>query len=421
MLKTDLRLRTAISCVLLLTACGKQRTAEVTYAKASEECAGDVIPRQFIVRYVDGSIETVRAPSEREFIEGFLTRNLDRVDLAEPDYLVRTRNQIQAVNAAPAADNWGVQRTEVDTLWLQDIRGEGVTVAVVDSGMDLTHPQLKNQVALNPGEQGLDAQGNDKATNGIDDDQNGYVDDIGGYDFVKRRPLKGDYNIHGSHVSGVIAARHDDTSAGRGSCPRLAPKAKILPLAFLDSSGSGALSDAVTAIKYALSRGARVINASWGGTQCSRSMRDVLAGLEEKNVFFVSAAGNDSTNVERYKEYPASFDLGAQFTVGATGTHDYMAEYSNYGVHAVHLFAPGTDIVSTIPGGFAALSGTSMATPFVSAAIALLLSAEPQATPAQVRQALYNTAFRRPDYLNESQGRLNLRGTLTELRRILGR
>ncbi|MGZ3723194.1 MAG: S8 family peptidase, partial [Bdellovibrionales bacterium] len=269
---------------------------------------------------------------------------------------------------------------------------------------------------------GADTHGGRKENNQVDDDANGYVDDYSGYDFVHNHGLLGDNQYHGTHVSGIVAGAHHDTTAKiEPYVQGVAPDAKLLPLAFLDDQGSGNMSDAVRAINYAVSRGARVINASWGGTECSATLRDAIAGLNAKNVIFVAAAGNDSANVDRNPEYPASLNLLSQITVGATGDHDYMAQYSNYGLAAVHIFAPGTNIVSTLPGGqMGFLSGTSMATPFVTGAVALLLSAVPDATPAQIRLALYNSSAKYADYLNASRGRLDLGRALTELHTIVG-
>lgn len=412
----------------LLTACGggPEEAAPSKFVKPAEECAADVIANQYIVHYTNGSMAVVHAASERQFMSQFLKPRQNEIVYAEPDFRVHAAVWKGLANQPPnssSADNWGAQRVEADALWADGVRGQSVSVAVVDSGMDMHHPQLAPQLFKNSGETGLDSTGRDRATNGVDDDGNGFVDDVSGYDFTNggSKSLKGDYTYHGTHVAGIILAKHDDQQAKAAPYVQgLAPAAQILPLAFLDANGSGNISDGVRAIKYAVLRGVKVINASWGGPICSRSLRDTIQQLETQGVVFVSAAGNESLDIDTYKEYPASLNLAAQLTVGATGAFDYMAEFSNYGSQSVHLFAPGADIVSTIPGGsLAALSGTSMAAPFMSGAVALLLSAEPGAHVSQVRQALYNASVRRPDYINAAQGRLNLRRALAELRSLL--
>lgn len=409
---------------ILLTGCGMQKTAESTFEKASDECSNSVAPGQFIVKKTNGSIEVVKAAGEREFINGYLTENLDSVEFAENDFVVKVseiERNVQSSDNTIIADNWGAQRIHADHLWQQNVRGEGVVVAVVDTGVDIRHPQLANQIYTNPGETGTDANGRSKATNGVDDDGNGYVDDVHGWNFVNNRPLDGDNSIHGTHVAGIIAADHADTAAGPADHVQgVAPKAKILPLAFLDRNGAGMLSSGVKAIQYAVAQGARVINASWGGDDCSKALREEIRGLDSTRVAFIAAAGNDSRDVDTLPSYPASLNLAAQITVGAIGSHDIMANYSNYGVQAVHIFAPGTEIDSTLPNSrVGTLSGTSMATPFVAGAVALLLSSAPTATVTQVRAAFYRTAFHDNLYLNASHGRIDLTQALDDLKQSM--
>lgn len=405
----------------VLTACGQPVTTSTELQKSSDpQCTGAAIDTRFIVKGRDGTIKVVQAENEDAFVNGYMKKHKGEIQIAEHDYRVTTPKPVQiqsADNSTPTADNWGDIKIEVDKLWAQNVRGAQIVVAVVDTGMDINHPQLQNQVFYNPGEAGV------KANNGIDDDGNGLIDDYAGYDFADDKPLTGDNQFHGTHVSGIIGAAHTDTVAKSANYVQgVAPEVKILPLAFLDKDGSGNMSDAVRAIRYAVARGARVINASWGGSECSATLRDTIANLKQQNVIFVSAAGNDGINTDRSPEYPASLNLFSQFTVGATGDHDFMATYSNYGVNTVHIFAPGTNIVSTLPGGtMGFLSGTSMATPFVSGAIALLLSAIPDATADQVRAALYNSATKYQDYLNASQGRLDLSQALANLHTITGK
>jgi subtilisin family serine protease len=274
----------------------------------------------------------------------------------------------------------------------------------------------------NPGEQGLDSQGNEKATNGKDDDHNGYVDDVVSFDFYANKTFAGDYGVHGTHIGGIIAGKHSDVVAHSQSYVQgIAPKAKLLPVAFLGPNG-GNTSDGIRAINYAVARGARVINASWGGEFCSRSLRDTITALNGKNVLFATAAGNNEPghNVDRQREYPASLDLPAQITVGSISSNDFLSYFSNYGTKTVHIFSPGDSIVSTAPGGgYVFLSGTSMATPFVAGAAALLWGAEPTATIAQIREALYESSVKRDEYINASKGRLQLGTALSSLRDIM--
>lgn len=402
-----------------LTACGSTSNSARVFEKTSESCAAEALANRFVVRFKDGRTQVIEAPSKAEFLAGFVEENWHRIEYAEHDFKVHA--DVGALTTATTlANNWGVIRIEADSLWTQSVFGNGVTVAVVDSGVDITHSQLAERIAVNAGEQGLDEHGRDRATNGVDDDHDGYIDNVYGYDFVHGRALTGDNNFHGTHVAGIIAASHGDLqAASRTYVEGVAPGAKILPVAFLDENGDGNMADGVLAIEYAVKHGAKVINASWGGTRCSRSLRETVTNLEKAGIVFVVAAGNEAWNIDVVKEYPASLNLPAQITVGATGEQNYMADYSNYGATSVHIFAPGTSIVSTVPGGMGSLSGTSMATPMVAGAAALLLSAEPAATATQIRSALAASAIKRSDYVSASQGRLNLRTALSELRKIM--
>ena len=402
---TSAIMSTALAFLLCvgLTGCGDQLNGTGQFEQASDSCSASVAAHRYVAKFLDGHTEVVHAETDAEFVEGFLTAHKPEIQFAEPDYVVQAKRGPTWVNrkVASTADNWGPVNVGADTLWRAGVRGEGVTVAVIDSGMDLNHPQLAGRL-LPAGDHG--------------------------FDFINSRPLTGDFAKHGTHVAGIIAAEHDDTVAGGGNhVEGVAPKANLLPLAFLDGDGLGLMSDAVRAVEYAAHRGARVINASWGGQQCSRALRESIRGLEKKNIFFVTAAGNAgykraANNIELVPEYPASLNLFAMLTVGAIDVFGATAEFSNFGPHAVHIFAPGQNIVSTLPNNqMGPLDGTSMATPFVAGAVALLLSAEKTASIAQVRQALYESASTEADYVNASHGRLNLRGTLAALRQIMAR
>lgn len=428
-MKMDLRRVLPLLFLFAITACGKQKIASETFQKPQGgECESDVAPNQYIIRYHDGSIKVVQAPSKEEFFEKFVDPEIAKIDYTEPDYVVQYSTPA-VFTPAPTPNNWGVVRVGADALWSapEQVRGAGVIVAVIDSGVDINHTQLQANIAVNAGEQGTDSMGRNKETNGVDDDGNGFIDDVRGWNFVANKPLVGDNFYHGTHVAGIIAAAHSDTTAGPANHVQgMAPSAKILPVAFLNNKGSGMMSDGVKAINYAVARGARVINASWGGPVCSKSLRDSVAALESKNVIFVAAAGNgdeygDGYDIDLLRDFPASFNFPTQFTVGASGTYDLATSFSNYGRINVHIFAPGYKIVSTVPGnGIEELDGTSMAAPMVAGAIALLLSAEPTATVAQVRQALYSSAHKSTDLQCASLGRLELRGALAELRRQMG-
>ncbi len=280
-------------------------------------------------------------------------------------------------------------------------RGQGVVVAVIDSGVDVSHPDLAANIWSNSGEQ---------CGNGADDDGNGYVDDCNGWDFSNRVSSVVDYVGHGTHVAGIIAAEADNRIGIAG----VAYEAEIMALKIGD--GTPALSAGIEAIAYAIDNGARVINASWGVDDAAAApfLDAAIAAAADAGVMFVTAAGNEPVNVDNSTIYPAASTLDNVITVGASTATDQPASWSGYGATSVDIFAPGEYIISTVPGGYAIYSGTSMAAPMVSGAAALLWAATPEATVAEVKGALLSrsdgpndgvTAFRD---LAVSDGRLNV-------------
>lgn len=412
---------------IVVTACSQpvQMTSSAsTFQKPNftdDNCTGAVLKHQYIVSWKNGAVTKEYGQDDDAFVRDFVNPYKKEIALAEPDFKISIPEHADAlmgVQKITRADNWGAIRVAADQAWKQNQYGQNAIVAVVDTGVDAFHPQLTAQMAQNPGEIGTDSAGRDKSKNGVDDDGNGYIDDWYGWNFVAGTNSPIDDNGHGTHVSGIIAAQHSDTVAQAAPYVQgIAPKSKILPLKFLDGDGSGQLSDAVSAIDYAVSRGANVINASWGGTGCSATLKSRIQGLIAKNILFVAASGNDGLDLAEESRYPASFSFLSQLTVGATGLYDSMADYSNYGDNEVQLFAPGTLVVSTFPNGaMAALSGTSMATPFVTGTAALLYGAHPGANLTQIRSAILSSVAKDPQYHNQTQGRLNLTNLLTNFR-----
>ena len=412
--------------LLLLSACGMDngKVRAESVEKPSAECASSALPNQFLVTWNDGSITVEQAEDRDALARDLLQPHLGEIVLAEHDQKV-SLNEIRvspksslraSSKVTPASDYraWGHERIEAPSVW-PIATGKDVIVAVVDSGVDVTHPQLVNQIAVNTKE---------IPGNGLDDDGNGYVDDVRGYDFEQKSGNVTDGSGHGTHVAGIIAAEHQSGNAMKG----VAPDAKILPLDFMDDAGQGMMSDAIAAIQYAVSRGARVVNASWGGG-CSKTLRSVVSTLGSRGVLFIAASGNgDAYNVgqdlEKSPTYPGAFGLPDAITVGASTYNDYMTSFSNYSRKLVHLVAPGQGVFSTYPAsakcetyagsGYCYEDGTSMATPFVSGAAAVLWSHRPNATVAQIRKALLD-GVDKGTYAVSTEGRLNLRKSLEAL------
>jgi subtilisin family serine protease len=312
---------------------------------------------------------------------GAAVADLERMDgvlYAEPDRVVR---QTAMPNDPLLSYEWDMTAIRAPEAWDVTTGSAQVPVAVVDTGIDATHPDLAANLWTNPGE-----SGGGRETNGLDDDGNGRIDDVHGWDFVDHDAQPQDGNGHGTHVSGTIAARGNDATGVAG----LNWSSAIMPLRVLGDDGSGYVSDAVTAYAYAARNGARVVNASLGGPSFSRAERDALAAAP--NTLFVVAAGNDGADNDATPEYPCDYDLANVVCVAASGHDDTLASFSNYGPTNVDLAAPGVDIASAWPGGrYVLLDGTSMATPHVAGAAALLLAHDGTLTVAGLRAALLSS------------------------------
>jgi len=253
-----------------------------------------------------------------------------------------------------------------------------VVVAVVDTGVDYNHPDLQENIWINE----IEKNGNP----GVDDDGNGYIDDVYGYDFANNRPNGLDDNRHGSHVAGIIAAARN----GIGTIG-VAPRVRIMPVKFLSSSGSGSTDAAIKAIRYATENGANIISNSWGGGGRSEFLDEAIQDAQKMGIFVVAAAGNASSNNDTGTTYPAGYN--GVISVGSSDQDDRLSSFSNYGKSSVMLAAPGSSIYSTLlGGGYGILSGTSMATPQVSGAIALGLSMGGAYTVEAIKSKLCNSS-----------------------------
>ena len=247
-----------------------------------------------------------------------------------------------------------------------------IVVAVIDTGVDYTHPDLADNIWTNPGE---------IAGNGLDDDGNGFVDDVHGYDFCNEDGDPMDDNRHGTHVAGTIAGVGDNGQGVTG----VNWSSSIMALKFLSARGSGSASDAVRAVNYATMMKSvydvevRLTSNSWGGGPYSQELRDAIEASGDAGVLFIAAAGNVSVyspaDNDQTPHYPSSYDLGNIIAVAASDHNDGLANFSHYGATSVDLAAPGTNIYSTVPdGGYTSLNGTSMATPHVAGVVALAWS-----------------------------------------------
>lgn len=335
---------------------------------------------------------------------------------------------------------WGMFKIGADKAWEQTNQGKGIVVAVTDSGVDYNHKDLIHNMWRNT---------NEIPNNKIDDDKNGYVDDIVGWDFTAandNRPydvttstlqlLFGGGNPgHGTHVSGVVGAKLNNGEGTAG----VAPQVKIMALRFITESGKGDTAGAIKAIDYAVKNGANIINASWGGEKGDEDDKGLVEAIErarDKGVIFVAAAGNGRVNMAAGKAVgfdndsdkkpmvPASFDIANIVAVAAIDSNEKLAEFSNWGKKSVRIAAPGVKIMSTVPKDKyqdtiidlgdklrATWDGTSMASPFVSGALAVIWSQNPEQGWEEVKEALLSNAVGVPALSGKcsTEGRVDLR------------
>lgn len=295
----------------------------------------------------------------------------------------------------------GTERADIDALeaWLKTQGSEKIVVAVLDSGVDYTHPDLVSNMWFRPDNIPQYA-----------DDELGTFDDVHGFDSDANAPDPMDDNGHGTHCAGVIGAEGDNGEGIAG----INWNVRIMPLKFLGRGGFGSTKNAIEAINYAIDRkqkgvNVRVINASWGSTQYSKALEDAIRAAGEQGILFVAAAGNSSTDNDKRAHYPSNYDLPNVISVAALDRTDSITSFSNFGAKTVHIAAPGRDILSTwLDNSYREASGTSMAAPQVSGVAALVLASEPNLSVAKLRERLLGTV----DKLDSLNGKVATGGRL---------
>jgi subtilisin family serine protease len=319
------------------------------------------------------------------------------VRVAEPDYVVHAAGM---PTDPRFRELWGMHNTGQDSgkadadidapeAW-DKTGGSDVIVAVIDTGVDYNHPDLSANILR---------------------DANGKVV---GWDYANDDADPMDDDSHGTHVAGTIGAVGGNGIGVVGVCPRV----RIMPLKFLDATGSGSTSDAIKCIDFAIARGAKVLNNSWGGGDASQLLKEAIQRARAAGVLFVAAAGNETNNNDDSPSYPGSYNaqLDNVLSVAASDHNDRLASFSNYGARTVDLAAPGVDILSTTPNsGYQSFNGTSMATPMVSGAAALLLSRYPSLTVPQLTARLLSNTDHPASLAGKvANGRLNVDQALVE-------
>lgn len=326
----------------------------------------------------------------------------------EPDYPLRAFLEPPPSNPTPPdeptdppttdpryAEQWGLHNDgqtggtpDVDInapqMWERVLGDKNLAIAVIDTGINYTHPDLVKNVWVNPGE---------IAGNNIDDDNNGVVDDIHGYNAIDNNGDPMDDHGHGSHCAGVIGAEGLNTDGGRG----VMQDVTIIGCKFLDASGGGETSGAIACLEYLRNlkiRSEHPVNVfatsnSWGGGPASEALQDAIQAHQNEGILFLAAASNDTFDNDVVDTYPADYPLANIISVAATDHVDEKAWFSNYGKKTVHIGAPGVDILSTVLGSdYEKMSGTSMATPFAAGLAGMIKAHMPELNYLQVKNLL---------------------------------
>ncbi len=374
-----------------------------------------------VVRQINGlGIELVRLPegvSVKEAVQQYMAD--PSVEYAEPNYIYKIKdtfpndtyfsqqwalhNTGQMLNAVPDAD------MDMPEAWDIATGSRDFIVAVIDTGVDYTHPDLALNIWINK---------NEVPDNGIDDDNNNYIDDIVGWDFVLDTNQPFDALYHGTHVAGIIGALGNNEMGITG----VNWYVRIMPLKAGDENGLLYLDAILDAIHYAADMGADVINASYGGYAFSQSQYDAISYADSKGVLFVAAAGNETNDNDLNPVYPASYDLPNIISVAASDQDDQFATFSNYGATSVDVVAPGNHTLSTWPTyvqplGYETIEGTSMASPHVAGLAALLMDYYRNFDIYQIKATIESFVDKLPQFNGyvASNGRVNAYKALSSL------
>jgi thermitase len=311
---------------------------------------------------------------------------------------------------------WGLKKTDASRAWAITKGSKKIVVAVIDTGADIHHEDLDTNIWVNPGESGKDSKGRDKATNGIDDDGNGFIDDVHGWNFVSNNNSLIDNHGHGTHIACIIGAK-----AGNGKgISGISPDVSLMILKYYDPkvAGTDNLKNTVASIKYAVKMGANIINYSGGGTEFSQEEHDAVQEAEKKGILFVAAAGNERSNSDIAKYYPADYGLSNIISVTAIDKQTEVLSSSNYGTETVDIAAPGNNILSCLPGNtYGTMTGTSQATAFVTGGSVLAMAKREVYRAVEVKKYILASGDAESSLVSKTRNyrQLNLYKMLTTL------
>jgi thermitase len=374
-------------------------SSETSYKKNSQ-----MVNRQIGVTVIKEysevkGLQLVRIPANMSLKDAIAKyKKNSNVIYAEPNYAY-------AENSIPDDTyydyQWGLSQVNASEAWNITTGSHKVIIAVIDSGIDLNHPDLKANIWINKGE---------IPGNRIDDDHNGYIDDVYGWNFISDDNNISDDDGHGTHVAGIIAAAGNNSKGVTG----VMWSATIMSLKFLDNEGNGYVDDAVSAVRYATKMGASIISCSWGGSEYSQALKDVI---DASSALVVCAAGNrgSGANDDISPVYPACFTSKNIISVAATDASDVLASFSDYGLNSVDVAAPGTHICSTLPGSqYGYMQGTSMAVPYVTGLAGLIKSIRPDLSALQIKYTILNNV----DYISSLAGKILTGGRINTLKAL---
>jgi subtilisin family serine protease len=369
--------------------------------------------------------QQIRLPSGTSVADG-LDRygSLPGIESAQPNFIYHT---LATTDDPRLTELYGLNKIQAPAAWDTTTGSPNVVVADIDLGVDYNHEDLNANMWRNPGETGPDAQGHDKATNVVDDDGDGYVDDVYGIDTINHDsdPMDDSSFSHGTHTSGTIGAVGNN---GKGVVG-VNWAVRIMAIKSHDAAGNGSSASVVEAFHFvAMMRrrgiNIRVTNSSWGGAPeapaYDQALKDAIDDAGNAGIVNVCAAGNSNSNNDATPFYPASYDSPSIISVAASDQGDNRAGFSSYGATSVDLAAPGVSILSTTrtaAGSYGSLSGTSMATPHVAGAVALLCAYNQYLTVPQIKSLLLGSVDVLPQWsgLTASGGRLNVARALANI------